>query len=173
MLLFWKLVCETQMAAPGEYTDRCLYDNKKGGCWGFQSKYLIEDTLYMIVTYQERFRPFFWQLYVAKPKCMKFILWIKTASFQLLIHIYICFLPGWSWQEIKHKYYACCYAQISHKLKSILGSKGQKRNRGARKMNLFTPMAEIWNYDSHILCSKKGSFSEHLYSSPKDMAALV
>ena len=36
-------------------------------------------------------------------------------------------------------------------------------------MNLFTPMAELWNYDSRNLCSKKGSFFEHLY----DMTALI
>ena len=36
-------------------------------------------------------------------------------------------------------------------LKSLLSSRGQKRNRCAWKMNLFTPMAELWNYDSRNL----------------------
>ena len=48
-------------------------------------------------------------------------------------------------------------------LKALLFSNDQKRIRGARKTNLFTILVEIWCYDSRNLCSKKGSFSEHLY----------
>ena len=48
-------------------------------------------------------------------------------------------------------------------LKSLLSTKGQKRNRGAWKMNLFTYMVELWSYDSRNLCSKTGSFFKHLY----------
>ena len=44
-------------------------------------------------------------------------------------------------------------------LKSLLSSKGQKRNTGAWKMNLFTPMAELWNMISCNPCSKKVHFS--------------
>ena len=43
-------------------------------------------------------------------------------------------------------------------LKPLLSMKGQKRNRGARKIDLFTKLVELWNYDSHNLCSKKGLF---------------
>ena len=50
-----------------------------------------------------------------------------------------------------------------HILKSLLLMKGQKRNRGARKMNPFTSLVELWLYDSRNLCSKKDSFLEHLY----------
>ena len=39
----------------------------------------------------------------------------------------------------------------------LLIIKGQKRNRGTRKMNLFTSLAELWIYDSRNLCSKKDS----------------
>ena len=48
-------------------------------------------------------------------------------------------------------------------LKSLLIMKGQKRIRGARKMNLFTSLVELWLYDSRNLCSKKDSLFEHLY----------
>ena len=48
-------------------------------------------------------------------------------------------------------------------LKALLFSNDQKRIRGARKMSLFTILVELWYYDSWNLCSKKGSFSEHLY----------
>jgi hypothetical protein len=47
--------------------------------------------------------------------------------------------------------------------KALLFSNDQKRIIGARKMNLFTILVELWYYDSQNLCSKKGSFSEHLY----------
>ena len=59
-----------------------------------------------------------------------------------------------------------------HLIKSLLSIKSQKRNRAALKMNLFTPMAELWNYDSRNLCSKKGSFFEQLFGRPCVMAAL-
>ena len=52
---------------------------------------------------------------------------------------------------------------ICYSLKALLFSNDQKRIRGARKMNLFTILVELWHYDSRNLCSKKGSFSEHLY----------
>ena len=47
----------------------------------------------------------------------------------------------------------------SLQLKSLLFIQGQKRNRAARKMNLFTTMVELWNYESRNLCSKKVYFS--------------
>ena len=50
---------------------------------------------------------------------------------------------------------------------------GQKRNQAARKMNLFTTLAELWNYDSLNLFSKKYSFFEQLYSHPCIIAALL
>ena len=43
--------------------------------------------------------------------------------------------------------------------------RGQNRNRGAQKMNLFTSLVELWLYDSQNLCSKH-SFIEHLYGPP-------
>ena len=51
-------------------------------------------------------------------------------------------------------------------LKSLLIMKGQKRNKGAQKMNLFTSLVELWLYDSQNLCSKKDSFFEHFYGPP-------
>ena len=51
-------------------------------------------------------------------------------------------------------------------VKSLLSFRAQKHNRGARKINLFTPMVELWNYDSRNLWSKKDSFFEHLYGPP-------
>ena len=66
----------------------------------------------------------------------------------------------------------CSTIYLKH-LKSLLSSRRQKRNRSARKMNLFTPMAELWNYDSRNLCSKKGLFFEQLYGPPCVMAALL
>jgi hypothetical protein len=39
-----------------------------------------------------------------------------------------------------------------NQLKSLLITRGQKQNRAARKMNLFTTW---WNYESRNLCSKK------------------
>ena len=50
-------------------------------------------------------------------------------------------------------------------LKALLFSKGQKLNRGAQKMNLFTTLVELLNYDSRNLCNNKSSFFEHLYGS--------
>ena len=44
-------------------------------------------------------------------------------------------------------------------LKVRLTKKGQKQNRGARKMNHFTTVAEIWSCDSRNLCSKMVHFS--------------
>ena len=35
-------------------------------------------------------------------------------------------------------------------------------------MNLFTILVELWYYDSRNLCSKKGSFSEHLKEKRND-----
>ena len=40
-------------------------------------------------------------------------------------------------------------------------------------MKIFTPLAYLWNYDSHNLCSKKGSFFEQLYGPPCIMLALA
>ena len=40
-------------------------------------------------------------------------------------------------------------------LKAHLFSNDQKHIRGARKMNLFTILVELWCYDSRNLCSKK------------------
>ena len=51
-------------------------------------------------------------------------------------------------------------------LKSLLIIKGQKHNRGAPKMNLFTFLVELWLYDLWNLCSKKDSFFEHLFGPP-------
>ena len=48
-------------------------------------------------------------------------------------------------------------------LKSLLIMKGQKHNRGARKMNLFTSLVELWPYDSRKLCSKKNIFCAPLW----------
>ena len=51
-------------------------------------------------------------------------------------------------------------------LKTLLIMKGQKRNRGARKMNLFTTLVELSLYDSQNLFIKKDSFFEYLYDPP-------
>ena len=48
--------------------------------------------------------------------------------------------------------FSCCPQTF---LKSLLFSRDQKSNRGARKMNLFTTMVQLWSYDSRNLCSKK------------------
>ena len=50
------------------------------------------------------------------------------------------------------------------KLKSFLFSNNQKCNRAAQKLNLFTTLAKLWNYDLRNLFSKKCSCSEQLYS---------
>ena len=55
-------------------------------------------------------------------------------------------------------------------LKPSWNMRGQKRNRPARKMNLFTTLAEL--YDSHNVFSKKDSFFEQLYGPPCFMVAL-
>ena len=57
-------------------------------------------------------------------------------------------------------------------LKPVWRMNVQKCNRAARKMNLFTTLAELWNYDSHNLFSKKDSFFEQLYGPPCFIAAL-
>ena len=48
-------------------------------------------------------------------------------------------------------------------LKPPWNKRGQKLNRVAPKMNIFTTLVELWNYDSRNLISKKDSFFEQLY----------
>ena len=62
---------------------------------------------------------------------------------------------------------------FSRILKSLLITRGQMCNRAAQKMNLFTTLAELWNYDSRNLCVRNCSFFEQLYDPPCVMAALV
>ena len=74
-------------------------------------------------------------------------------------------------------------------LKALLFSNDQKRIRGARKMNLFTILVELWYYDSRNLCSKKRfifwaplwsvlkrndfSLCEHLYRSNQSIIFIL
>ena len=64
MSLFWKLVDETQMAAPLEYTDAFIIIKKLflGGLQGLQSKSKLRKTLWNRFTYncQKNFLLHFW-----------------------------------------------------------------------------------------------------------------
>ena len=44
---------------------------------------------------------------------------------------------------------------IQVSLKPPWNKRGQKRNRATWKMNIFTTLGELWNYDSRNLLSKK------------------
>ena len=56
------------------------------------------------------------------------------------------------------------WADLDVSVKLLLIINGEKRNGGARKMNLFTSLVELWLYDSrNIFCKKEKSFFENLY----------